>query len=92
MVRMISSERIVRVKIRRKSFGFLPAGVVVITPATERDFQLPVERIIGVTPLGAQVRRTVGFCEMPDSSQNPKRARSFFAPFLSAAWPSASTA
>lgn len=91
-VRITSVDRIVRVNIRKNNFGFLPCVSVMMTPTTDRDFQLPVERMIGVYPFGAQVRRTVGFCEIPDSSQNPRQAPRFFAPFLAAARPSVSSA
>jgi hypothetical protein len=46
--------------IRKKSFGFLPAGVEVMMPVTERAFRLQVERMNGVLPRGDQVRRTEG--------------------------------
>lgn len=46
-------------KMRRNSFGFLPRGVQVIMPMTDRDRQEPVERMAGVRPLGAHVRLTL---------------------------------
>jgi hypothetical protein len=38
--------------------------------------------IIGVLPLGAQVVRTTGFSEIPDSSWNPSKYPCFCAHFF----------
>lgn len=66
---------------RRWSFGFPPCGVAVIIPTTERIFQLPVERMIGVLPRGAQVLWIDGRSEIPDSSQKQIFAL-LFSPFF----------
>ena len=80
-VRMTVSERTVFLRIRRYNLGFLPYGVETIMPTTERIFQLPVERITGVLPRGAQVFRIDGRSEMPDSSQKQIFALTF-SPFF----------
>lgn len=67
--------------IRRYNFGFLPRGVATIVPVTERLRHRPGEDMIGVFPFGAQLRRTVGLSDIPDSSRNPIRAR-IFTPFF----------
>lgn len=67
--------------IRKYSFGFLPRGVATIVPVTERLRHRPGEGMIGVFPFGAQLRRTVGLSDIPDSSRNPIRAR-IFIPFF----------
>jgi hypothetical protein len=58
-------------KIRRNNLGRRPEGLQVMTPITERFFQLPVERMTGVLLFGAQERRTVGRSERPVSSKKP---------------------
>jgi hypothetical protein len=68
-------------KIRKNSFGFRPLDVQVMMPITDRDRHDPVDAMIGVFPFGAQVRRTVAFWEMPDSSQNASFAPTLLAFF-----------
>src|SRR3989344_6436773 len=68
--------------VRMKSFDRLPPGVVVITPTMVSFFHDPDERRYGVCPLIAQVVRTFGFSEMPDSSSNPSRKPCFSAHFF----------
>ena len=53
---------------RKKARGLLPDGVHMTNPAIVKLFHDPEDWMTGVQPLGAQVRRTTGFSEMPDSS------------------------
>ena len=64
--------------------GRFPAGVKTRRAAIVRFFHDPDEAMVGVSPRSAQVRRTTGFSEMPDSSSNPSqnpcmRAHFFYA-------------
>jgi len=68
--------------IRRHNLGRLPLGEQIITPASPRFFQEQADLITGVLPLGAQVVRTTGFSEMPDSSWNPSKYPCFSAHFF----------
>lgn len=70
---MTSGAVIVRRENLKKSRGRVPRGVQPMAPVTDRTRQLPVERMMGVLPLGAQVRLTVGRSENPDSSRKIRR-------------------
>jgi hypothetical protein len=52
----------------KNSFGFRPEAAQRIAAMRLKFFHDPAERMIGVLPLGAHVRRTVGFSETPHSS------------------------
>ena len=43
-----------------------------LNPAIERLFQEPEDWMVGVQPFNAQVLRTTGFSEMPDSSSKAR--------------------
>lgn len=71
---MISSLLTARFLIAPKKRGFLPRGVQTIVPIIVRFFHPPAVAMIGVCPLRAQVRLTLGRSETPDSSRKPRSA------------------
>ena len=65
---MVSFALIVPPHIFKYSAAFIPQGVQMIIPSNARFFHDAVDLMTGFLPFGAQVVKTNGLSETPDSS------------------------